>query len=418
MRVQLIQYCEYETEEDGLVISPLTAPRAMDDFDINIVDLSVKAMWRYQKNTSIGAVDCRADLETIKQMTIGRKKATVIYVLPQNIQYTYDLQWSRTGGAEKRALKDILNGVQKFTISSVIPQDTCKVQVIYEKTETVIAEYMYAADFHFTDSSAERIVTKSQKSMHPTTIALDYHTYVTTLNITQFREGLKHFIEKVFYPKEKFEAPEWICDVCFGDDEQQNRIIAECKNKIEEANHKIDAAEKRLEENAKFKSILYTNGEQLVSVVFQMLECILNCNLSGFVDEKREDFLVNKPDCTFIGEIKGVTSNVKYEHISQLELHYRGYLDDLADAGISENVKQLLIINPFRTKPLSEREPIHIDQINLAKRNDCLIVETSVLLRLYESFFQGKISAEQCISILKNKTGLLKLSDFDENNHD
>ena len=55
---------------------------------------------------------------------------------------------------------------------------------------------------------------------------------------------------------------------------------------------------------------------------------------------KKEDFLIKLPSCTFIGEIKGVTSNVKYEHISQIELHYRGYLDLLAER--KENNSSLL----------------------------------------------------------------------------
>lgn len=60
---------------------------------------------------------------------------------------------------------------------------------------------------------------------------------------------------------------------------------------------------------------------------------------------------------------------MKYEHISQLELHYRSYLDRLAENRQSENVKQLLIMNPFRTKALDRRDPIHVSQIDLAIRN-------------------------------------------------
>lgn len=415
MRVQLIQYRTSKSEIDGLIVSPLDAPRAMDDFDINIIDLSDQAMWTYQENLPLGNVDCHADLGTIKQMASSRKQAKVIYVLPQNVRYKYNMKWSRTGNNRNIALKNILTEVQKNAIEFVIPSNAKTAKLGYGKTGTMIAGDMYDADFHFINFyTLDKIITKSEKSMEPTTVEIASLTYMTTLNVTQSQNSLKHFIKALFSSEDKIEEPAWIKDVCFGDDDQQNRVITECKREIEDANHKIEAAENKLKENAKFKSILYTNGEQLVSVVFQMLENILSYNLDDFVDKKREDFLIKKPECTFIGEIKGVTSNVKYEHISQLELHYRGYLDKLAETGTAENVKQLLIINPFRLKPPTEREPIHTDQIALAERNGCLIIETGVLLRIYERFCQGETSVEQCMDILANKTGLLQLSDFDE----
>ena len=66
------------------------------------------------------------------------------------------------------------------------------------------------------------------------------------------------------------------------------------------------------------KSVLYTNGDELVQVVFEILEELLGCDLSQFVDLKKEDFLFTIEDTTFIGEIKGVNSNVKNPNITQL----------------------------------------------------------------------------------------------------
>ena len=62
---------------------------------------------------------------------------------------------------------------------------------------------------------------------------------------------------------------------------------------------------------------MYTNGEQLVEVVFDILESFFSYSLSEFKDEKKEDFLIKLDSVTFIGEIKGITSNVKSEHVSQ-----------------------------------------------------------------------------------------------------
>ena len=97
----------------------------------------------------------------------------------------------------------------------------------------------------------------------------------------------------------------------------------------------------KLKENLRYKSILYSNGDDLVRVVFEILENILDCDLSKFEDIKKEDFLIKKDNYTFIGEIKGVTSNVKNEHISQVDVHYQKYMDKLNEEKIQERVKEL-----------------------------------------------------------------------------
>lgn len=411
MRIQVIRHAYGATEKDGIIFSPMNAPCAIDDFDINIIDLSASSMWTYKENT-VGVVDVYRDLVTIQQMVSNKKKAVVVYVLPQNIHYTYDTRYSSVSGQKTRALKDILEGVQKNSISAVIPANTAMAKIAYEKTQTSVCGCTYGADFYF--MNPKNIITQSERSEKPTTIEIEERTYVTTLKITNTNEELKCFISSLFEQHEQPEAPPWMEDICFGDDVEQSAIIEECKKQIEEANNKILMAKTKLKENAETKSILYTNGDRLVEVVFKILEKLLNCDLSVFIDEKKEDFLIKLPHCTFIGEIKGVTSNVKFEHISQLELHYQGYLDRLVEAGATESVKQLLIMNPFRTKPLDQRDPVHTAQIELAVRNGCLIIETHTLLRVYEKFCLNQLTTQQCKSVFANRTGLLSLSDFDE----
>ena len=165
----------------------------------------------------------------------------------------------------------------------------------------------------------------------------------------------------------------------------------------------------KLKKNERYKSILITNGYDLSSIVFEMLENLLKCNLSGFTDENKEDFLIKKENVTFIGEIKGITSNVKSENVAQVDRHYYSYLDKLKEANITENVKQLLIITPFRNKPLSEREAVNEDQINLAKRNNSLIITTDVFLKTFELFVSGEIKTEKIITAFQNEVGLFDI---------
>lgn len=412
MTIQLISYnSQCSGEKEGITFSPLHAPYALDDFDINVIDLSVASMWSYA-GTNIGCTDSNADFDTIHKMVSNKKKSIVIYVLPQNVNYHYNTKYSQIHSDVTKPIKDILSYIFANALKNAVYPENQLPQLAYERTNTSVAQFMYDADLYF--DTSDHVVTKSDKSEKATTIQLRDCIYATTLKITASNDTLKLFIRTLFEKQDREVAPGWMKTVNFGDDAEQNSQIEKSKAEIETAIAKIKAAENKLAENAKYKSILYTNGDELVEVVFNILEKILMCDLSSFVDDKKEDFLIKLPSCTFIGEIKGVTSNVKYEHISQVELHYRGYLDRLTESGVSENVKQLLIMNPFRTKALDKRDPVHISQIELAIRNGCLIIETNTLLRLYEKFCNGEVTAQKCIAVLSSRTGLLCLADFDE----
>lgn len=412
MTIQLISYnSRYSGEKDGITFSPLNAPYALDDFDINIIDLSVASMWSYEDN-NVGYTDSNADFNTIHKMVSNKKKSTVVYILPQNVNYHYNTKYSQIHSDVTKPLKDVLGYIFANALKKAIYPEDRLPQIAYERTCTSVGQSKYDADLYF-DTSCE-VITKSDKSEKATTIRLSECIYATTLKIIASNDTIKLFIRAMFEKQDREVAPEWMKTVNFGDDMEQKSQIEQSKAEIEAAMANIKAAENKLAENAKYKSILYTNGDELVEVVFDILEKILACDLSSFVDDKKEDFLIKLPSCTFIGEIKGVTSNIRSENISQIDLHYYSYLDRLAESGTSENVKQLLIMNPFRTKALDRRDPVHISQIELAIRNGCLIIETNTLLRLYEKFCNGEVTVQKCIDVLSIKTGLLCLADFDD----
>lgn len=157
----------------------------------------------------------------------------------------------------------------------------------------------------------------------------------------------------------------------------------------------------------RYKSVLYTSGDELVEVIFEILEKMLGCDLSEFTDKKKEDFKFMINDKVFIGEIKGVTPNVKKANVSQLDVHVQEHLDDNDEE--SKNIIALLIINHQRNKPISAREGVNNEVIKLAERNGSLIVETITLLKLFEQYLLGKKSRDECIDTLANTTGLLEL---------
>ena len=150
--------------------------------------------------------------------------------------------------------------------------------------------------------------------------------------------------------------------------------------------------------------MLTESGDNLVEVVSEILGEMLNYDLSGFVDKKKEDFRIKLDSVTFIGEIKGINTNVKSGNISQVENHCRNYEDELN--GSKENIKGLLVINTLRDKRLAEREEVHINSIDLAEKYGVLIITTVKLLKLYERFVVKEVSSENIIEAFKTQVGL------------
>ena len=162
----------------------------------------------------------------------------------------------------------------------------------------------------------------------------------------------------------------------------------------------------------KYKSILVNNANELTKVIYEIIEYIFDVDLSSFVDMKKEDFLFEKNNISYIGEIKGVTSNVRSEYISQLDVHYYAYQDRLQEEGIQKDIRKLLIINYERNKNVTERTAVHQIQIDLAIRNSTLIIDTLNLLKLYEGVLKGTISKQKTIDYVNLKTGLFNIEDL------
>lgn len=344
---------------------------SLDEFDVNVIDLRAADLWRYQGNTFV-SINQINDFKSVSNMISRKNSSKVLIVLPQNVDFRYNYSYSKYQNS--KPLKDMLRALREDILIALLPFGMACPDLQFENTRTTINFITYVADFYF--DTTEHITTSSNLSKKVTTVEIQHNSlYVTTLDILQNEAELFGILNYIFPSDDKETAPSWIKDFLFADDEEQMNIVTQCKAKIVAAKEEIKNANAILEQNLQYKSILYTNGAELVQTVFKILEQLLSCDLSGFVDKRKEDFLIVKTQCTFIGEIKGVTSNIKNEHISQVDLHYQSYLDKLNEEGKAESVNQILIINPFRNKPLDEREPVNEQQIKLAERNGCLIIE-------------------------------------------
>ena len=184
------------------------------------------------------------------------------------------------------------------------------------------------------------------------------------MNLTT-ENDIKTIIRKIQFNNSD-SAPKWFDEIKLYDDQHHLDMIKKYENEITQLENKIDNSKKILDKNNVYKSILYTQGTVLVKVVFEMLETMLNCDLSDFCDVYHEDVFIEFDDWALIGEIKGVKSNVKNSHLSQLDNH--------ADEKIETNnynhltLKQILIINTFREQNPYERIEVENKTIKKAKK--------------------------------------------------
>ena len=409
-KIQLITYEPRDFAENSydIEISNFNNLKALDNYDVNVFDLSNPSIWRSKSNEYVkptGEIVISDDLKSIKTMIQNSKKTKILICLPQNIQYKRDY----FRDTKYYQLKDIIS-----VFSNVIEQiiSFVGVTLIYENNNTKIGKENINSSFYFYGEIFEKI-TVSNDSEKTTTIR-HKSTTITELDILSDKkcELLVTYLNQVNLLVCKQEYPDWLYAYNFHDDEKQRNLIEQAKVQIKLQKEIIEKANDKLVENLKYKSILCTNSDQLVDVVFEILEYIFDISLSDFNDEKKEDFLFKKNNITFLGEIKGVTTNVKYEHISQLEVHYSKYLDKLADEGAIENIKKILIMDYERNRDVKERNEINQMQIDLATKNDTLIIDTVSLLKVYEKILDCSLTKTKVVDYITNNSGLIDIDNI------
>lgn len=394
MRVQYIGL-------DGLVPSPkgkrikvtrssLNSPRDLDDFDFNFIDLNHVEIWNRIPKTSRIPGQYLSDFKTLKMM-IDNTTSKILISIPQ----------SSIGDQE--SLKDYLHIFQAY-FSEISP---INVKIIYGKTTTKMNELKARADFSFLKADFDtKVWTSSENSNKATTISFN-NLYLTTLDIIDYECLEDLLIAMNMLSKEVEITPIWMNKVKLFDDEEQLEKIRAREQHIEEIKKEIIDSQNKLNENQRLKSILYTQSDELVEVVFSIIEELLTVDLTMFEDKKIEDISFELDGKVFIGEIKGINSNVKTSNLSQLDNHFTSFLESHAELR-EEDVYKLLIINHQRNKPLDKRDPVDIKQIEAARNKyGSLIIETYELLKILEKYREKELDRDALVEMFCQK-GILK----------
>ncbi len=385
-----------------MVINTFHDAQSLDEFDINIINLNSEAVWRNAGNNK-STVDIEKDLISLSSMIQNSSSTQIVIIFPQNVNfnyYYYDGKYIRAC-----ELKDMLESMITY-ILPLLHYPLSSLTMYYENTKTKIDSQEIEASFHF--YNYESTLLTSVKSNKATVIEW-YDMIITTLNLKNY-DDVMAFLSAINLLNKKEVIPEWIKTIKMFDDNAQSSIIEANRLTIQEAEENIGKAQEVLDKNNEYKSILYTQGDELAEVVFEIIEQMFGCDLSNFEDKYDEDFLFQAGGVTFIGEIKGVTPNVKNDNISQIDRHCQNYVEDHEEE--DGKIKGLLIINHQRNKPLQEREPVHERQVSLAERYEVLIIETPVLLKLFEKYRSGELSREKWLETVKGATGLLRIEEI------
>lgn len=377
-------------------ISSFNHYESFNSFKFNIIDLNYNELWNYPIFNYSGG-----DLPNLKHLINALSHSTYdttfIILLPQNIPIT-----TKESGFQTVDLMNNMGLISKF-ISKIIG---FPVILIYGNNVTVIEGIEFNADFYFKNNpKIEKIVFNNNGDA--TVIKIE--NFIFTTIIPNSLESLNIFINEVTPSYKEFDIPDWFNEINYLTDKEERENIESYKNQISMLKENIKKSTEIIEENNKYKSILYTQGNALEKIIYEMMEQMLNMDLSDFEDVYDEDLYFEIDEYSFVVEIKGVKSNLKNEFLNQLNDHAVKKLLMFDEAEIERKVKQIMIINTFRKQHPHFRLDIEDVTIEKAKNNEALVITTPIFLKLFEMFKKGEIDSTEIIEYFKKDIGLFEI---------
>lgn len=395
-----------------IVLSSFSEYKSLDLYDINIINLASNSLW-YCDSSRAEYLNDKSDLEMIKN-SINTCNTKVLIIFPQNHYFhygfsNYNNQYHHS--VQLKSTKEIVNGFLTKYIYEPLPVFN------YDKGLTKIDDETYDSDFYFDTKDGLIFCEKSKKV---NTVALREGVVITTLNILEqsstkdIEKRVLVLLNKIGFLSQNETVPQWINDVPFHDDPVYEKEIKKCNKEIDKLKSIITQNREKLNENLKYKSILYLSGNALSEQINKMLKIIFELN-RDFVDVYEEDFNFKAGGMTFIVETKGLNNEVSGENVSDAYNHLVIYEDKLENDNIVENAKCLFFVANERFKAPDKRNKIKERQITIAKRNKTLIIETTTFYNLFEAFVKKEISTNDVLKLFKQNTGLLE---YNKNNRE
>lgn len=393
---------------NNFIISEIDDFQSFDNFEITIIDISDSALWYSKRDTK--DINVSSDFKSINNAISRSKKTNIIILFPQNIYFHYAQSYSSSARqykyTESKKIKDIKEDFISIITKYLINMDNIRIN--YGKTYTKINNVRYEADFSFVNMVDSNVRMRAENNNDVTVIDKN-GILITTLKMNS-EEEVMNFLQKYFidcfnkYDKQ----PEWLSDINFFTDSDCKKEILNIDKKIEELKTNRIQYEEILENNLKYKSILYESGNTLSNQINNMLSEIFEYDNSDFEDTYEEDGRVKLEDITFIIETKGLNNEISGHNVSDACNHLIVYEDMLEQGNIIEDAKCLFIVAYERNKKPHDRVDIKDRIEKIAKANNTLIIDTRVFLDIFEDFLNDKLDKDEIKEIFKNNIGILK----------
>lgn len=415
MKTQILVYkkpnCGF-TETSDLTIREFGKALAFDAFDLTVIDLQDKYLWK-SDYTNDKILQDHADISSIRQMMLQSNKAKCIVVLPQNYSflysYGYNLETHSEGYKKKKPLKDF---IKDFAVSPIGELFSFSLRICFGKSITLVSNKELHSDFSFSmpiTSPLKPLLTSNASTI--STVLISETLAATTLEINT-NEDLSAVIDAIFPAVvQSVLIPDWLDEVEYHDETAQRARIKE----IDEEMALLDKEKKEIEgvlsNYQDIKSVLCSKDFELEKMTRHLLAKIVEVD-EDFEDCKEEDFRFSYNDTLYLIEIKGSKGGLKRQHISKTYDHVQIKADAMEDEGSTSKLKGVLIFaSQIELKP-EERDPFPETQITIACKNDIAVLSTETLLRCYEAYIEKRLTLTSFKETLSQTSGLVSLDLF------
>lgn len=416
MKTQILVYkkpnCGF-TETSDLTIREFGKALAFDAFDLTVIDLQDKYLWK-SDYTNDKILQDHADISSIRQMMLQSNKAKCIVVLPQNYSflysYGYNLETHSEGYKKKKPLKDF---IKDFAVSPIGELFSFSLRICFGKSITLVSNKELHSDFSFSmpiTSPLKPLLTSNASTI--STVLISETLAATTLEINT-NEDLSAVIDAIFPAVvQSVLIPDWLDEVEYHDETAQRARIKEINEEMALLDKEKKEIEGVLSNYQDIKSVLCSKDFELEKMTRHLLAKIVEVD-EDFEDCKEEDFRFSYNDTLYLIEIKGSKGGLKRQHISKTYDHVQIKADALEDEGSTSKLKGVLIFaSQIELKP-EERDPFPETQITIARKNDIAVLSTETLLRCYEAYIEKRLTSTSFKETLSQTSGLVSLDSFD-----
>lgn len=191
------------------------------------------------------------------------------------------------------------------------------------------------------------------------------------------------------------ETPAWVNELKILDELKIEENLTKIELEIQRLEDEKKEYSIKLDENKRYKELLFTSGKRLVEIVKKLLMEMLNVPIQDF-DVEKEDLSFELNNKKVLVEVKGINTGVKRENVSQIQRHIEddAKINGIDDDEFSNKYKGLLIINPYIKTSVKERKEKEIYSktvIDDLEHYGICAIDTITLLGKFQRFKAGEI---------------------------